>query len=730
MPSARLRRGVPAPNALALVLAILLLLLPFVSAHGGGGPNPYPRDCTLPSAAAGWAFMGSFIGAIAGVSIPTRITGITADAMLETVVIWSSTILSEVYAVLAMLIFFKILDEAINPTPKRMKGLRWWNFVLLVVGAGFALETAGFGIYYVVNSDNKFNSDCTGDNDTTATELSTWCVEYMNQRVLLIGTAILVILLELVRFFATRKFLKRRREVHDHPTPKRQYKWDHKSEKLPTSLDPREHWKGGRGQAVAYGAEARLERFSEAIADRKLVEAKCFKLLLHPPEMRGRGAQKLELTELPPNVDVQKCYADMIRYVYDCTRQWFIENTPDGEMLWRKLGGVTKIVVGYPNGWTLPEQEVITQAVFQAGLLSTENDKNTRLLLVTEAEASVHFGMLHAEDQTDGWLEPGSSFAVCDAGGSTVDTCCYTVESVSPRLKLRESKLSDCVQAGAIFVTANIEAIIKRKLGNSACNTPEFVVTMVEQFDLKTKILFSDPSESHVIKFGFESQSDRAVGISRGRLTLTGAEVEEAFTPCIITVDEPSKKAVAEGAVIYFEKDSVVARATRFEFGICTNRPYSPELAHGRIPIMFTSGKKYFTGGWSPLVRKGQVIQNDVVHAERFWVHKRPGDSLTFTTTITTFAGDNGLSTYGGWSTAPDGNLYPGFAQCCKITGDLAPLASITPIQRAANGDRFRELDFAVGIFFGQATLRACLIYQHNGQEIRGPATIIPANFV
>lgn len=62
-----------------------------------------------------------------------------------------------------------------------------------------------------------------------------------------------------------------------------------------------------------------------------------------------------------------------------------------------------------------------------------------RLRLVTESEASVHFGLAFAEDQTEAWLlvscssrvtigffvaeflmlreQPGTSFAVCDAGG-------------------------------------------------------------------------------------------------------------------------------------------------------------------------------------------------------------------------------------------------------------------------------------------------------------------------
>lgn len=40
----------------------------------------------------------------------------------------------------------------------------------------------------------------------------------------------------------------------------------------------------------------------------------------------------------------------------------------------------------------------------------------------------------------------------------------------------------------------------------------------------------------------------------------------------IISADEPSKKAVSEGAALFYIKDSVIARATRFDFGIQTTK--------------------------------------------------------------------------------------------------------------------------------------------------------------
>lgn len=60
------------------------------------------------------------------------------------------------------------------------------------------------------------------------------------------------------------------------------------------------------------------------------------------------------------------------------------------------------------------------------GAASTQD----RLVFVTEAEASVHFGLHYAPSSSNGWLAAGAQFAVCDAGGSTVDSC--VCESLYP----------------------------------------------------------------------------------------------------------------------------------------------------------------------------------------------------------------------------------------------------------------------------------------------------------
>lgn len=140
------------------------------------------------------------------------------------------------------------------------------------------------------------------------------------------------------------------------------------------------------------------------------------------------------------------------------------------------------------------------------------------------------------------------------------------------------------------------------------------------------------------------------------------------------TPDEPSKKAVAEGASLFYCKDAVVARCTRLEFGIPSMRPYYQFMHEaGNRPILTTPrGSKYIRGGWSSIVRKGEVIESERVFRRAFYADfnqvrtdsqsqcgrkeltREPigqGDPLTYSMSVFSYAGHDGSTDFNGWST-------------------------------------------------------------------------------
>lgn len=287
-----------------------------------------------------------------------------------------------------------------------------------------------------------------------------------------------------------------------------------------------------------------------------------------------------------------------------------------------------------------------------AGLVKPDDAVGAdRLRFVTEAEASAYFTLHYSTQQANDWLLVGLQFAVLDLGGSTVDITVYTVEKLAPKLTLRETKIPACVQAGGIFPTQVARHLLRAKLRQS--NYIDDLETMVAQFNVKTKCIFSAPTTTSIIKFGHERDNDLAVGIARGRLTLTGDDVQKTFKLCldritealnnqlvgstvkrilmvggfsessylqtqlrekygrrgiqIVHTNEPTSKAVAEGASFFHLDASVMARVIRlFDYGIHAWRPWSEvsSIAAPRPTFLGPLGEKRVLGVWGKWHKK------------------------------------------------------------------------------------------------------------------------------
>jgi len=148
-----------------------------------------------------------------------------------------------------------------------------------------------------------------------------------------------------------------------------------------------------------------------------------------------------EIPDLPAGITVERAYSDMMSYLMENTQKFFQKSVPDGEQIWSRLRDTTVIVLTTPNGWELREKHILRKAAVNAGLL-TQMTAVDLLHFVTESEASLHFALLYGTEQ---WLEPSTTFAIVDAGGSTVDTTVYECNITRP-VELREVCAGGCVQ--------------------------------------------------------------------------------------------------------------------------------------------------------------------------------------------------------------------------------------------------------------------------------------------
>ncbi|KAG9126354.1 hypothetical protein FRC07_003747 [Ceratobasidium sp. 392] len=538
--------------------------------------------------------------------------------------------------------------------------------------------------------------------------------------------------------------------------------------KIPTLV-----WYDLGGKAVSFGAEALSHKAEEDAEDNGWQLAKHFKLHLHPNDMKAK--HDLQLDALPNGVSLRQIYTDFLRYLFKHTRTFFEDRIVDGRLIWENYRSRMEVVIAHPNGWGIREQAFLRAVAVDAGLALASSSHKIRF--VTEAEASVHFCIYHTN--LGNRLQNGTKFAVCDAGGSTVDTTVYSVVAARPVLKLEEARASACVQAGAIFVDAAAEKYLRGALRNVSLgreDIQDYTARGVKDFESVAKRNFRDVEEDKMIEIAGPRFNNTSIRTRRGRMTVPGAIIKSFFNVCLDEItasvdqqmqgtnvsymllvggfgDSPflrqefkaryepqgcqvtltndsTSKAVADGAVIWNVTSSVVGRAPRSSFGIETSKRYipsSPEF-QGRQIYVCPSGFTKVAGGWSQIVAKGIALDVEAVTREAFSrQYSSPNPDLEdFEVTLLSHSQAGNPS----WSRDNEDELLSGFQEICTITADLTRLSGALEPRIGVHGKMYWRLSFDVCIRFGETEWAAYLEWEENGVTRTGEATIIPEELV
>ncbi|KAG9080758.1 hypothetical protein FRC06_006196, partial [Ceratobasidium sp. 370] len=535
--------------------------------------------------------------------------------------------------------------------------------------------------------------------------------------------------------------------------------------------------------AVSFGAEA-LSHEAEADAeDNGWQLAKHFKLHLHPSDLKAKHG--LALDPLPANVPLDQIYTDFLRYLLQHTQQFFEDRILDGKNIWETYKPTMDVVIGHPNGWGIHEQDFLRKAALNAGFANAGG--SDRIHFVSEAEASVHFCTYYTT--LGSRLKPGDNFAVCDAGGSTVDTTVYTVKQVQPLLQLEEMCASACVQAGAIFVDKSARIHLRKALRGAeipVADVEEYVIRGVKDFENSAKRAFRGAPTDYSVELAGIRVNHAAAKIRRGHMALPGTIVESFFEHCtneiissvnsqlvsasapvsvsqpfqrnlrdpqhiilvggfgeshylrkrlearfspgcqIVTANEATSKAVADGALIWHCVNGVVSRAPRYSFGIEVVVPmvHNSKEHHGRVIVSRPSGV-HVAGAWSQIVAKGIALDCDSVsrrpYRREYWT---PNPELSrVNQDIYSYASGGAPK----WTRNKAGAFNPGFRKVCSITADISGLRGALRPEVGTGGVEYWSLTFSVCIRFGRTELEAFLEWNENGVVHTGPAQIVPS---
>ncbi|KAG8731399.1 hypothetical protein FRC11_004265, partial [Ceratobasidium sp. 423] len=470
-------------------------------------------------------------------------------------------------------------------------------------------------------------------------------------------------------------------------------RWPGQDSQLSTGRIPTLVWYDTNARAVAFGAEALTYAIEEEAEDNGWFLAKYFKLHLHPHEMQTK--HRLNLHPLPPGVTLRQIYSDFLGYLLNHTRVFFEERVVDGRQIWGRYSPTMEVVIAHPNGWGIREQAFLRSAAVAAGF-STTGQASSRIRFVTEAEASVQFCIYNSN--LSNVLHPGANFAVCDAGGSTVDTALYSVISVHPVLKLEEKRASACVQAGAIFVDAEVEKFLRKTLASAGLppdDVAEYTKTGAEDFECHAKRVFKDEMDEQWIQVSHSRFNNPTIRARRGRMSL------------------PGSKAVADGAVLWAISQGLLTRVLSFSWGIETSVAFNPDDSEHQHQedVSSASRGKIIPGRWKGLARKGLLLNDGPAIVTIPFSLDFPSSSTDlgkFELDLYSHSGDDEPV----WMRNKQGELISKFLKAAVLQTDLETLRDAIEPQIALGGILQWKLDFDVYVRFGSEAVEAYLEWE------------------
>ncbi|KAI5982477.1 hypothetical protein EDD15DRAFT_2377772 [Pisolithus albus] len=529
----------------------------------------------------------------------------------------------------------------------------------------------------------------------------------------------------------------------------------------------------------AAGAEALQEHVIEQAEDENWVKVEWWKLHLRAKNLPSSHIKDDDIPPLPEGLNAVRVLSDFMKYLFQCTRSYIAESHASGSNMWTSLEDHIEYVLTHPNGWEGRQQQQIRQAAELAGLVPEGLDGQSRLHLLTEGEASLHFCVttLFASDSfstpiacTDDCevedVTPGyKGVAILDAGGGTVDMSVYSM-SLSPSVSVEEIAPAECRLQGSVFVTVRAQQFLKSKLANSQFGTAEMIQQMTNIFDKTTKLGFRNAEDPQYIKFGTRRDSDPEFGIRSGQLKLAGEDIAKLFEPSIEAIAEAFKqqqqasditishaflvggyassdflflslqrhpafsdtilcrpgtqlnKAVADGAVSFYIDHLVKTRVAKVTYGI----PVAIRYDSSRLDHIARKKTKIlsFSGHWMLPNAFGSILKK----ARSLCFHCL---SAARSPTPPVLSGNPCFrgaripaASFGNLSDAIWMDTEPdSFTKKCTVYADTSKAAKTLSPQISPSGAEFYRIDYDVVLLFGLTELKAQISWMENGVEKR-----------
>ena len=134
-----------------------------------------------------------------------------------------------------------------------------------------------------------------------------------------------------------------------------------------------------------------------------------------------------ELPPLPAGKSAIDVLADFTKYLFQCAKTYIQTHHP--AFLWSYSEDAIQYTFTHPSGWEGVQQQLYQQAVERAGLVPSTPEGRSRVHILSDGEANLHFCIANlSEVKTPAQAGP-QGVVIIDAGGVTIDLNMFSVTS-------------------------------------------------------------------------------------------------------------------------------------------------------------------------------------------------------------------------------------------------------------------------------------------------------------
>ncbi|KAF8415387.1 hypothetical protein L210DRAFT_3657556 [Boletus edulis BED1] len=538
------------------------------------------------------------------------------------------------------------------------------------------------------------------------------------------------------------------------------------------------------GSLRAVGTETQQKDIVELAASERWTRLEWWKLYLRATHLEASHFSEADIPALPEGKTAVQVLGDFMGYLFKCAKAYITEAHT---CLWESLENNIEFVLTHPNGWEGPQQQQIRHAAELGRLVPAGEEGQSRIHLLTEGEASLHFCVTHVltSDAFDAMpilcsgepeevqLEPQpdhQGVIIIDAGGGTVDLSAYSMK-LSPT-SFKEIAPAECRLQGSVFITYRAHAFLRAKLANSRYGGEGSLYNMTEIFDKTTKVRFRDVDEPQYIKFGSVRDKDPDYDIRSGQLKLPGRDVAKLFEPSVeeiiaafeqqrsaaslpitnaffvggfaasdwlyaklmehmsafdITFCRPHQyvnKAVADGAISFFIDHLVSSRTARFTYGTECNALYNE---HDSEHVARRENAFEGVTGYLEVPHAFESVLKKGTEVSEEQEFKKPFIIEEFDLSHCGSIHVD-IVAYRGKLSDPTwmDAERDAYTTLCSVRADTSKLVrSMQSHQLPDGGGTYYSILFYVVLLFGLTELKAQISWIDNGVEVRSPASVV-----